>query len=97
MPATLGIVRSGAALAVVPGVMLDPDIPDVALLRFDPAIRTTIAAYERHGAPQPATSLFISELRRAAVGVQNTILDPVHQAVSSAVSFDRRVSVGLRA
>jgi DNA-binding transcriptional LysR family regulator len=89
MPATLGIVASGAAFAVVPGLMLDPEITGVSFLRFDPPIRTTVAAYARRGAIDSPTSILVEELVRAGSGITDTIIEPVRQAVGSVISFQQ--------
>jgi DNA-binding transcriptional LysR family regulator len=88
IPATLGIVASGAALSVIPSILLGPNLTDVAYLRFDTPIRTVAAAFTRTTEPDSAPAILLQELVNAAARFHHEVVNQVRDAA------DRAISVG---
>lgn len=87
VPATLGIVASGAALSVIPSVLLGPNITDVAYLRFATPIRTVATAFAREAEPDSAAALLLEELVEAAARFHAEVVDPVRASAMRAISL----------
>lgn len=83
--ATLGIVAAGAALAVLPSLLLGPDATDVSYLRFNEPIRTVASAYAREMAPGGPSALFVEELLLSAQRFDEEVMSPVRRATGPAV------------